>query len=214
VRIERLTPASSASEEPVAVSRPRLEGHDPPTARPHFIRGVRVSRIAPLSAHLAPDCIIRLERAAEQRVADALCLIAAGRTLGALYFHGHAVEMCLSAAYFRSAGFATTTPIDRETRKRRMTQARQIQSSHGEPLMSSDPHPIVGWARYLKWQRESVGRSSRQEAARLREAVRRAEIIYRHWRPELRYKMTDVREEQLAEVRLAAEWFIQNLGRL
>jgi len=122
--------------------------------------------------------------------------------------------MCLASACFRSIGFALNTPIDRETRKRRMTHARQRRLPDGEPLMSSDPHPLVGWARYLEWQRKLSATLSRQEGQRLREAVRRAAIVYRHWRPELRYKLTEAREPQVAEVRLSAEWFIQNLGRL
>jgi hypothetical protein len=81
-------------------------------------------------------------------------------------------------------------------------------------LMSSDPPPLVGWSRYLEWQRNLSGSLRDQERERLREAIRRAGIVYRHWRPELRYKLTEVREVQLAEVRFATEWFIQHLGRL
>ncbi len=173
-----------------------------------------MSLIVPLAEHLAPDTITRLERAAKQRVADADCLNSNGRRMVALYLLGYAVEMSLSATYFRSVGFALNTPIDRETRKRRMTQARQIRSPDGEPLMSSDPHPLVGWARYLEWQRELSGAPSDQEKARLRESIRRAGIVYRHWRPELRYKLTEARGPQFAEVRLAVDWFVQNLGRL
>jgi hypothetical protein len=175
---------------------------------------VQVPRIVPLPDHLAPDSINLLERAARQRGADATCLSADGRRLVAIYFLGYAVEMCLSAAYFRSIGFAPNTPIDRETRRRRMAQARQILLPDGQPLMSCDPHPLVGWARYLEWQRNLSGGLSDPERERLREAIRRAGIVYRHWRPELRYKLTQAQAPQLAEVRLAAEWFIQNIGRL
>jgi len=173
-----------------------------------------VSAIVPLADHLAPDTIARLERAAQQRVADADYLNSAGRRTVALYILGYVVEMCLTAAYFRSIRFSETAPIDRETRRRRMTQARQIRASDGESLMSSDPHPLVGWARYLERQRHLSGGVSAREKTRLREAIRRAEIVYRHWRPELRYKVTEVRDLQFAEVRLAVAWFIQNLGRL
>lgn len=173
-----------------------------------------MSRIAPLADHLAPDSIGLWERAARQRVADADSLSANGRRLVAVYFLGYAVEMCLCAAYFRSVGFAPGTAIDRETRRRRMTQARQIQASDGRPLMSGDPHPLVGWARYLEWQRDLSGKLSDQARGRLREAVRRAGVVYRHWRPELRYKLTEASAVQLSEVRLAAEWFLQNSGRL
>ena len=34
-----------------------------------------------------------------------------------------------------------------------MAQARQLKTVSGEPLMSSDPHPLVGWARFLEWQK-------------------------------------------------------------
>jgi len=173
-----------------------------------------VSRVHALADHLAPDSISLLERSAQQRVNDATCLSTDGRTLIALYLLGYAVEMCLAAAFFRSDGFAPNTPIDRETRKRRMAQARQIQAEDGVPLMSSDPHPLIGWARYLQWKRRLSETLSQPELERLREAVRRAQIVYRHWRPELRYKSTHVRVAQLTEVRLAAEWFIQNLGRI
>jgi hypothetical protein len=173
-----------------------------------------VSRITPLASHLAPDTITRLERAAKQRVDDADCLSSDGRRMAALYLLGYAVEMCLSAAYFRSIGFPLNTTIDREMRKRRMTQARQLRSSDGKPLMSSEPHPLVGWARYLEWQRELSGSLSAQGRARLRESIRRAGIVYRHWRPELRYKLTEVKPPQFVEARLAVEWFVQNLGRL
>jgi hypothetical protein len=170
--------------------------------------------VFPLAEHLAPDSIRSLEQAAEHRVKEATSLSASGRSLAALYFLGYAVEMCLSAAFFRSVEFALNAPIDRETRKRRMTHARQLHSPEGEPLMSGDPHPIVGWARYLEWQRTLSGRLEKDERERLREAISRAKMVYRHWRPELRYKLTDVRLAQLAEVRRGTEWFLQNRGKL
>ncbi len=89
--------------------------------------------IVPLADRLAPDSIRLLERGAKQRLDDAAYLSADGRLLLAIYLLGYAVEMCLCAAYFRSVGFAPNTPIDRETRKRRMTQRgrfRRPMASH------------------------------------------------------------------------------------
>lgn len=173
-----------------------------------------MKQIPDLAAHIAPDNIRQLERSAQQRLDEAACLSANGWALAALYLLGYSVEMCLAAAYFRSAGFDPALPIDRETRKRRMAHARTIQTETGQPLMSGDPHPIVGCARYLRWHRQLSGKLSTQDQKTLTEAVRRAEIVYRHWRPELRYKTTQVQAAQLAEVRLAAEWFNQNVGRI
>ena len=80
--------------------------------------------------------------------------------------------------------------------------------------MSSEPHPLVGWARFLEWQRRLRGGLKPQEFRRLREAVQKAEQVYRHWRPELRYKLTNVAMEQLDEVRQCVHWFIKQRGHL
>ena len=82
-----------------------------------------MARVGPLAAHLAPDNIWRLERAAKFRYDDAIRLEQT-RPLAALYLFGYSVEMCLTSAYYRRAGFHPGTPIDRETRHRRMAQAR------------------------------------------------------------------------------------------
>ena len=170
--------------------------------------------VTALADHLAPDCIARLERAAAERLAEAQLLRNQRRWLAALYLYGYTIEMCLAAAFFRSAGFHVTMPIDRDTRRRHMAQARRLRTLTGEPLMSSDPHPLVGWARFLEWQRHAVAPPTAEHAARLRQAVWQAEIAYKHWRPELRYKITDVAPSQIEELAKSAAWFLANLGRL
>jgi hypothetical protein len=172
-----------------------------------------MSSAIPLADHLAPDTVNRLERAAEVRHDDALILLKAHKRLCAVYLFGYCVEMCLAAAYFRAAGFSAVMVIDRETRKQRMARARQLQSPSGEYLMSADPHPLVGWARYLEWQRSTTPLSP-QERDRLKDAVEKADLVYRHWRPELRYKITEAKPNQVAEVRKASEWFLRQRGRL
>src|SRR6516165_311227 len=113
--------------------------------------------VLPLAERLSPDTVARLERAAQHRYATAEVLRTQTqpRRLAALYLYGYSAEMWLCAAYFRSAGFRPNDPIDRDTRHRRMAQARQLRLTSGEFLMNSDPHPLVGWARFLKWQRTS-----------------------------------------------------------
>jgi hypothetical protein len=85
--------------------------------------------------------------------------------------------------------------------------------ARNERLMNSDPHPLVGWARFLQWTREASTLSTGQTEL-LRDAVHRAEQVYKHWRPELRYKTCDVQPSQIDEVRRAAAWFIENQSRL
>jgi hypothetical protein len=170
--------------------------------------------VIPLAERLALDNIARLERAAEHRFATAdLLRPQNGRQLAALYFYGYSSEMCLAAAYFRSDGFNSQTPIDRDTRQRRMAKARQLRSPDGEPIMTSDPHPLVGWARFLRWQRSASNNLSEQDAQRLNEAINKAQTVYNYWRPELRYKTLVITDSQLEIVRPAAKWILDNKSR-
>ena len=63
-----------------------------------------------------------------------------------VYLYGFSVEMCLAAAYFRSAGFAPNSPIDRDTRERQMKYRRTLCDADNKPLMDAAPHPLVGSA--------------------------------------------------------------------
>lgn len=155
---------------------------------------------------LAPDCIERLQRAAKMRFNEAATLQGAHR-LAAVYLYGYSVEMCLAAACFRSMGFAPNQEIDDDTRKRTMADARN------KRIMESDPHPLTGWAELLRRQSSLVNMDSRKGRL-LDQAVDLARKVYRHWRPELRYKVVDVNSECLDEVRQAAKWFVDNQSQL
>jgi hypothetical protein len=166
-----------------------------------------------LAERLPPDTLVKLVRAAGQRFSTAEFL-RGKRRLEALYLYGYSAEMCLAAAYYRSAGFRPHDIVDRDTRQRRMAQARQLRTSAGEPLMSSDPHPLIGWARFLEWQRTARADLPKADAQRLKEAINKAAVIYRYWRPELRYKTLQILEQQLDIVRRAANWLLKNQNRL
>jgi hypothetical protein len=172
-----------------------------------------MSHVTPLHSRLAPDCIYRLERAARERFVDADRLKKQNRFLTALYLYGYSVEMSVSAAYFRSSGISPNAIIDRDLRQRRMAQARLLKDEKGESIMNSDPHPVNGWARFLRWNRKLQNITSATTSL-LEEAVRKADQAYRHWRPELRYKISQMNPKQLEEVRNAADWFIKFHGRL
>lgn len=163
-----------------------------------------------LAERLPPDTVTRLRRAGHQRFESAELLRIQRRRLAAVYLYGYAAEMWLSAAYFRSAGFRPNEPIERDTRQRRMAQARQLRLPSGAALMSGDPHPLVGWAQFLRWQRSASAALADVTAERLNAAVNRAVEIYRYWRPELWYKVVQVTEGQLAAVRRAAIWLKDN----
>ena len=167
-----------------------------------------------LAAHLAPNTVQRLERAAEKRFEEGEILKKQNRLLGALYLYGYSVEMCLAAAYFRSAGFSLNQAIEEGERLRRMAQARQHRHPDGDPLMTNASHPLDGWARLLQWHRGLSGALTLQEQRQLEEAVQKAKQVYKHWRPELRYKTTDVATSQLDEVRRCVRWFVEQRGRL
>jgi len=167
-----------------------------------------------LAAHLAPNTVRLLERAAGERFEEGERLKRQYRLLAGVYLYGYSVEMCLAAAYFRRAGFATNDVIDEDVRRRRMAQARQLMHRDGSPIMSNAPHPLDGWARYLQWHRCQAGTPAPAEEKRLNEAVRKAKLVYKHWRPELRYKTTHVSAGQFDEVHRCVRWFIEQMGRL
>ncbi len=172
-----------------------------------------MKQTASLADHLAPDTVVQLERAAEIRHDDGVLLVKKERRLGAVYLLGYSVEMCLAAAYFRAAGFSRKMVIDRDTRLQHLARARNVETDTGERLMTSDPHPLVGWARFLEWKR-AASKPSDQLRHRLKDAIFKAETVYKHWRPELRYKITDVKPDQAAEVLNASVWFLEQRGRL
>ena len=172
-----------------------------------------MNQVTPLADHLAPDTISQLERAAEVRFDDGLVLMRQERLLGAVYLFGYSAEMCLAAAYFRAAGFQAKSVIDRDTRTHHMTAARKLKDDEGMPLMNSDPHPLVGWARFLRRKR-SASKLTSAQVQRLEDAIGQAELLYKHWRPELRYKTTGVTASQFGEVLKASEWFLEQRGRL
>ena len=173
-----------------------------------------MKEVVHLGARLAPDTIAKLERAAQHRFATAEILQTKKRRLEALYLYGYSAEICLSAAYYRRSGLPANTAIDRDTRQRRMAQARQLRTATGEPLMNSDPHPLVGWARFLQWERTLRGGLTQNDERRLREAINKATLIYTYWRPELRYKTVEVPDQPLQEVRRAAQWLLDNQKQL
>jgi hypothetical protein len=172
-----------------------------------------MKQVTPFADHLAPDTISQLERAAELRYDDGLVLMGENRGLCAAYLFGHSAEMCLAAAYFRAVGFPAKRVIDRDTRLHHMSTARNLKGEDGKPLMNTDPHPLVGWARFLKRQR-SASKLSAAQVNKLDEALRKAELLYKHWRPELRYKTTTVSAAQMEEVVKSSAWFLEQRGRL
>lgn len=163
---------------------------------------------AGLGAALSPDTINRLHRAAQHRYDSAFVLWRGQRKLAALYLFGYVVEQCLAAAYFRSVGRPANAAIDRDARNRRLFQARQL------GLMGPEPHPLVGWARFLQHQRLLAGPLPSGDRERLAAAIQRSETVYRFWRPELRYKIVDVPDEIVSEIQAAAKWFPDNRDRL
>lgn len=160
-----------------------------------------------LAEHIAPDTVAQLLNAAETRLKDARILRSQGRFLAALYLMGYSVEMCLTAAFFRQQGFGSRQTISREIRNDRIKNARN------RHLMSSEPHDLIGWAKYLLWLK-NAGTTTPQDTSLLNEALSKATTIYRHWRPALRYKNTQVTAPQLSESLRAAEWFVENRDRL
>ena len=175
---------------------------------------MKMQTVPNLADHLAPDSIRSLGQAAICRFEDAMQLQNNGKTM-AIYFYGYCAEMLLASAYYRRCGYAYDTPIDSITRRRTMARARGLLDDAGQPLMEQNhPHPIAGWARLLRWHRVASPDLTDAERARLNQAVKLAEGIYLHWRPELRYKTTEASVAQLKTVHDGADWLMREREKL
>src|SRR4051812_3823455 len=124
---------------------------------------------------LGPDTIVRFVRSAPLRAEEGDFLSEKHR-LTSIYLCGYAAEMILKAAYFKNIGFHSIDEIDRATRNRAMALAQ----SHN--FMSWDPHDILGWARLLVWDKETL-HTPAYDVNFGRQIVAKAQTVYENWRP-------------------------------
>lgn len=154
----------------------------------------------PLPMRLGPDTIRKFERAAEGRIDEAIVLRDAGKHLAALYLVGYSVEMALGGAYFRLLRYGPTDPITRQERQRVVAFGRL------HHLMRPEPHDIPGWARLLVHYRDSLGPTYPTTAFAIL-VVNKAEEVYNYWRPEMRYRNTEVTSREVNAALAVAQWF-------
>lgn len=155
---------------------------------------------------LGDGSIETIEAAAPWRLDDAACLENGGRRCAALYMDGYVIEIRLTAAAYRLAGYALNDAIARDARRELERDARRLS------LMSAQPHDFAGWARYVVYLRQSRDRGF---ARTMRDTIiRHAEGAYEHWRPRLRYRALTPTAAVLRIVRDAAGWFDQHYATL
>lgn len=146
--------------------------------------------------------IASLEAAAPWRLAEAQLLRNEGRRIAALYLVGYAAEMRLTAACYRVYGHGANEAIDRQKRSILESEARSLK------LMSSEPHDLQGWGRYLIYLRSQ--RTARGLSRDLRlTLMSQVDALYDQWRPRLRYKAMTPTAAQLAVAFDAAIWLDQ-----
>jgi hypothetical protein len=161
----------------------------------------------PLAGRYGPDTIRKYERAAAERFKEAEWLASAGYNLAALYFYGYTVEMLIKAAYFRLLRYGVTVEIDRDARNRVMLRARQ------SGLMNYEPHDLVGWAKLLISDKETL--LPPPYHTKFAEQIQvRSFSGYEQWRPEMRYRVTNVPAAEIKRVHSDAKWFLENYGRM
>jgi hypothetical protein len=149
-----------------------------------------------------------LANAARVRHDDAAALARAGRFAAAIYVSGDVAEICLEYGCCRAKGMNDNDRLGRDALRELMAHARR------QNVMSSDAHPLEGWAAYLRWIRQADTEIDDARRELLRTAVAQARRIWRHWRPELRYLPTEANARQWSEVEAAAGWFVKSLGSL
>lgn len=164
-----------------------------------------MSDAIPLYQRLGADTIQQFEQAAAWRFREAADY-RPKRPLISVYLFGYSVEARLQAAVYRLSGIGVTDSVDARTRQRFMAEARQLH------LMTSEPHDLLGWCRYLGLVRK---RTQHGFAARISaELLSHGQRLYRNWRPTLRYRTLAIEGEELREVFEAAAWFRENYNLL
>lgn len=147
-----------------------------------------------------------LDAAAAWRLAEARLLDAQGRRIAAMYIYGYVAEIRLTASVLRISGFAPQNTVSLRDIDDLRADARR---NH---LMTTDPHDVAGWGRYLVHLRSF---QSRRMGTELRFSVQQqAASLYDHWRPRIRYKALTPSAYQLEAVRNAAAWIDENYPRL
>ena len=156
-----------------------------------------------LVGQIREDSRRRLRSAAEARFLEAESLAESGYGLASVYLHGYSVEIVLGLAFFSREGYGEDREIGEIERRAALYRARQ------ESADPREAHPIDGWAALLV--KHSRSRYHGPFAAALTE---KTSVIWRHWRPVLRYKTPTVSGTQLAEVRTASGWVRSNLVQI
>ena len=159
-----------------------------------------------LAEQLGPDTIARFVKAAPMRLEEGDVLSAA-HPLASIYICGYAAEMIIKAAYFKNLGYGALAEIDRDTRNRAIAVA-QLRG-----FLGGDPHDILGWARFLVWDKGNLhGPAYHPKFSS--QLVVMAALVHENWRPQMRYRYATPPAATVRVVRNAAGWLVDNYARL
>jgi hypothetical protein len=159
-----------------------------------------------LAGRFQSDRIRAFESAADQRFSEAELLGKHGHNLIAIYLYGYVVEILCKAACYRFDGKGIRDEIDEAYRKQVALKAQSYNITiHG-------PHDLVGWARLLVERKKHIRPDCDREL--LQHVESNAEVVYKHWRPEMRYRATQAIDPQLQDVRAATLWIHSNYERI
>lgn len=159
-----------------------------------------------LADQLGPDTIFRFVKSAPMRLEEG-DLLSKEHPLMSIYIYGYAAEMTLKAAYFKNVGFSSLAEIDKDTRNRASALA---QLHH---FMGRDPHDILGWARFLIWDKANL-HTPAYEPKMSNQIVAMSATVYENWRPQMRYRNSSPSATIVSTVRTAAAWLVQNYPRM
>lgn len=159
-------------------------------------------------AHYGPETIRKYEKAAENRYSEAMFLLENKHRLAGVYLLGYAIEMWITAAYFKLRGHPPTAIIDTDARDRAAARALV----YGFEIKRQ--HDLVGWARLLVEERKAIAVPSTTRPALTPFDLSFAQAILNHslqayqvWRPALRYSPFAPEQSDTDDVQIAAEWF-------
>jgi hypothetical protein len=159
-----------------------------------------------LLARCRPDSIREFRASALQRYDDGLTAAAGSRGLAAIYLWGYSAEMLLKAAYLSLLGFDEEKPFPLKS----IHDAVKLGQGLGIPWPTvGQGHNVRAWAELLILERATHPDPAMAYAMDFQDDVQaHGQRIGRLWNETLRYRRNTPYLYEIAQVRIAVEWFI------
>jgi len=123
---------------------------------------------------------------------------------GAIYLYGYVVEMVLKAASYRMLGVGANDPLEATRPIVEEWIAEYVLRNKKKKVR---PHDLDAWARWLVYSRANLHGAAYPHPFSLDLGSNTA-VVLQYWEPSMRYHQLPCSPADEADVRAAAQWFL------